>query len=270
MAEMKQSTVGQRKSPPHSDDPHLCLLRAPVKSGQVRPMGRKLKVATYNVHRWAGINGRAKPDAGKAYSVIAEMKMDVIGLQEVLRPFDGDDPLIEIADQIGFHVAFAATRFHRKGELGNAILSRWPIAGVWILGLTSSRLEKRLAVAVQLKYGKRILEVVATHLSLADRSRHQQVRSILDHPKIQDGPAIILGDMNAWRRCKATRALNEELRSHNNLSWPASFPSVRPVFALDRVYGRDVKFQALTAHDSPAARRASDHLPVIARIQLPA
>ena len=254
---------------PHPLTPHLCLLRTPLKPCQGRPMGRRIKAATYNVHRWTGFNGQGKPDSEQAGFVISEMKADVIALQEVLRPFEGNDPLIEIADRLGFHVAFASTRIHRLGELGNAILSRWPIAGIWMLDLTSSKLEKRLAVAAQLKYGKRVLEVVATHLSLADRSRHLQVRSILDHPRIQEGPALLLGDMNAWRKCRATRALNDELKSHNNRAWPPSFPSISPMLALDRVYGRGLKFRGLTAHDTPAARRASDHLPVIAKIELP-
>ena len=51
--------------------------------------------------------------------------------------------------------------------------------------------------------------------------------------------------------------------------WPPSFPAARPVLALDRVYSRGVRLLDISTHDSPAARRASDHLPVLARIELP-
>jgi endonuclease/exonuclease/phosphatase family metal-dependent hydrolase len=166
-------------------------------------------------------------------------------------------------------VAFAATRVHKRGELGNAILSRWPIAGVSMLDLSFSRLERRVAVSVQFQGRAGPIDVVSTHLSLADRTRHRQVRSLLEHPQLQSGPTLLLGDMNAWRRCKATRALDDELSAHHNVNWPASFPSARPVLALDRIYARGARVVELAAHDTRAARRASDHLPVVARVRIP-
>jgi endonuclease/exonuclease/phosphatase family metal-dependent hydrolase len=81
---------------------------------------------------------------------------------------------------------------------------------------------------------------------------------------------VLLGDMNAWRQCKATRALEDELESHHNTNWPPSFPSARPVLALDRIYASGAKLLEISAHETVASRRASDHLPVIARIELPA
>jgi endonuclease/exonuclease/phosphatase family metal-dependent hydrolase len=233
-------------------------------------MGREIAVATYNVHRWTGLNGRTRPDPARASFVISELDADVIALQEVLRPLRGDDPLESLADRLGLHVAFAATRVHKRGELGNAILSRWPIAGVTMLDLSYSRMERRVAVAAQFQFNTGVLDVVSTHLALGDRTRHRQVLSLLDHPRFQSGPTLLLGDMNSWRRCKATRALDEELHAHHNLEWPASFPSARPVLALDRVYARGVQVTELSAHASRAARRASDHLPIVARVALPA
>ena len=155
------------------------------------------------------------------------------------------------------------------GELGNAILSRWPIMGVLMLDLSYSRLEKRVAVAAQVMVNGAVIDVVSTHLALADRTRHTQVRSLLDHPQLREHPTVLLGDMNAWRKCKATRTLEDEFKSHHNLDWPASFPSARPVLALDRVYAKGIVVNRIHVHTSPAARRASDHLPVIANIETP-
>jgi endonuclease/exonuclease/phosphatase family metal-dependent hydrolase len=253
----------------HLAAPHLCLLRAPAISATHQPMGRHITVATYNVHRWTGLNGRSKPDPARAGFVISELEADVIALQEVMRPHRGDDPLESLAEALGLYVAFAATRVGKHGELGNAILSRWPISGVSMLDLSFSRLERRVAVSAQFQFVGGVLDVVATHLALGDRLRHRQVRSLLDHPQLQLGPTLLLGDMNAWRQCRATRALDDELRAHHNLDWPASFPAARPVLALDRVYARGVKVVELGAHTSRAARRASDHLPVVARVLLP-
>jgi endonuclease/exonuclease/phosphatase family metal-dependent hydrolase len=247
--------------------PHLGLVRAPRTHTNPGPMGRRIAVATYNVHRWTGLNGRSRPDPSRAGVVISELRADVIALQEVLRPFTGEDPLEAIADALGLHVAFASTRLHRRGELGNAILSRWPMAGVSVVDLSFSRMERRLAMAAQFQFEGGVVDVVATHLALGDRTRHRQVRSLLDHAHFQDGPTLLLGDMNAWRQCKATRALEDEM--HHNFAWPPSFPSTRPVLALDRIYSRGVEVLEIGSHKSAAARTASDHLPVVATIELP-
>jgi endonuclease/exonuclease/phosphatase family metal-dependent hydrolase len=248
--------------------PYLALVRAPSDPGPVpERLPRHIKVGTYNVHRWSGMNGRRAPDAARAGFVISELSTDVLALQEVLRPFDGDDPLISIADALHLHLAFVATRVHRRGELGNAILSRWPITSVFALDLSFSRLERRSAVAVRFQFGERPLSVVATHLALVDRTRHRQVRSLLDHPQLQ-GPVVLLGDLNAWRRSRATRDLDHALGAHDNRAWPASFPSARPMLALDRIYARGARVDAIGAHQSVAARRASDHLPVLASLDL--
>ena len=247
--------------------PHLGLVRAPISPTEWGPMRKRILVATYNVHRWTGRNGRGAPDPARAGSVISELRADVVALQEVLRPHRGEDPLEAIADALGLHVAFACTRVHKRGELGNAILSRWPMRGVSVLDLTFSRVDRRLAMAAQFPFEGGVLDVVATHLSLGDRTRNRQVRSLLDHPNFQGGPTLLLGDMNAWRQCKATRALDDAL--HNNHDWPASFPSARPVLALDRIYSRGVQVGKVKAHHSRAARSASDHLPVVAHVDLP-
>jgi endonuclease/exonuclease/phosphatase family metal-dependent hydrolase len=215
------------------------------------------------------MNGRRRSDPARAGFVISEMDADVFALQEVIRPFTGDDPLGAIADALGYHLAFAVTRVHKRGQLGNAILSRYPVSGISVLDISHSRLERRGALAAQFEGedGQRF-GVVATHLSLVDRTRHRQVKSILGHPQFRAGPAVLLGDMNAWRRCQATRKLDEHMGKHHNEIWPASFPAARPMFALDRIYARGAKVMDVYSHDTPAARKASDHLPVVAEIEL--
>jgi endonuclease/exonuclease/phosphatase family metal-dependent hydrolase len=256
-----------REAVPRTESPHLALLRAPRRPAVPLPLAGEFVVATYNVHRWTGLNGRSRPDPARAGFVISELGADLISLQEVLRPDRGDDPLEALAEALGLHVVFAATRVHKRGEIGNAILSRWPIAGVTMLDLSYNPLERRVAIAAQIKTDDAELDVVATHLALADRTRHRQVKSLLDHPRLHQTPTLLMGDMNAWRQCQATLAL-EELREHHNHEWPASFPAASPMLALDRIYARGLDLIAIEAHDSRAARRASDHLPVVARVKL--
>lgn len=248
--------------------PHLSLVRAPAMPIAPGVMGDEITIASYNVHRWTGLNGRARPDAARAGFVLSELEADVIALQEVLRPMDGDDPLERICDSLGLHVAFAATRMHKRGQLGNAILSRFPITSISVLDISLSRIERRIALAAQFHAAHCTVGVIATHLSLVDRTRHRQVQMLLDHPQLNSGPAVLVGDMNAWRKCKASQNLEDSLHRHNNVKWPATFPAARPMLALDRVYARGADVIGVSAHDTPAARRASDHLPVMARVEL--
>ncbi|MGH0037836.1 MAG: endonuclease/exonuclease/phosphatase family protein [Myxococcota bacterium] len=257
---------------------HLSLVRAPSRPMGSAAMSQEFTVATYNVHRWTGLNGRKAPDPARAGFVISELDADVIALQEVLRPsvsshggegIDiGDDPLVDLSEALGMHLVFAVTREHRRGQLGNAILSRFPVSATSVVDISFSRIERRGALTAQFNGELGSLGVVATHLSLVDRTRHRQVQSLLDHPQVNAGPVVLMGDMNAWRRCPATRELDESLRAHHNLDWPPSFPSAAPVLALDRIYARGARVIDVSAHDTPAARRASDHLPVVARIEL--
>jgi endonuclease/exonuclease/phosphatase family metal-dependent hydrolase len=263
----RRSLRGSRRAV-EATSPHLSLVRAPSRAVASRPLAGEIRVATYNVHRWTGLNGRSRPDPARAAFVISELEADLVALQEVLRPQHGPDPLVRLADALGLHVAFATTRAHRDGHIGNAVLSRWPIASVTMLDLSYSRLEKRVAVAVQLAHAGQALDVVATHLALADRTRHRQVRSLLEHPRLRATPTLLMGDMNAWRNCRATRALERELVEGASFEWPPSFPAASPVLALDRIYARGVEVVSIDAHASRAARRASDHLPVVARVRL--
>lgn len=255
--------------------PHLGLVMGPRRPISPVVMSDSVRVATYNVHRWQGANGRARPDVARAGYVIWELGADVIALQEVLRPFDDDGPtaddaLAKLCDELDLHLVFAATRRHRRGQLGNAILSRFPITSVSVLDISYSRIERRGALCAQVGTADASLGVIATHLSLVDRTRHRQVQSLMTQPALNAGPAVLMGDMNAWRNCRGSQVLEESLGLHHNHDWPASFPSGRPTLSLDRIYSRNADVVTVREHDTPAARKASDHLPVVAEIQFKA
>jgi endonuclease/exonuclease/phosphatase family metal-dependent hydrolase len=251
-------------------EPHLCFVMSPRRPITPVIMSDSVRIATYNVHRWQGNNGRSKPDVARAGFVISELDADVIALQEVLRPFEdeGEDPLGQLCEELDLYLAFAVTRRHRRGQLGNAILSRFPITAISVIDISFSRFERRGALAAQVGHAGAGFGIVATHLSLVDRTRHRQVQSLLNHPQMNSGPCALLGDMNAWRKCKGSKELEDNLNLHHNVDWPASFPSARPMLALDRIYVRHASVVDVRNHDTVAARKASDHLPVIAEVKL--
>lgn len=265
---LTQGDHAERKAALRQEVPYVAVVRSPGDPPPSSGLEREFRVATYNIHRWTGLSGGRRWNPELAAAVLAELDADVIALQEVLRPFDADDPLVEIADDLGLHLTFVSTRVHRFGELGNAILSSWPMESVFTIDLSLSRIERRSAAVAVFGTEAQSVAIASTHLALVDRTRKRQVESLLKNEDLK-GPAVLLGDMNAWRRCPATRTLNDEFRSmHHNLNWPASFPAARPVLALDRVYARGARVTSLEAHDTPMSRRASDHLPVVATIEL--
>ncbi len=266
-----RDSVATSRMPPL--EPHLCFVMSPRRPIPPVIMSDSVRVATYNVHRWQGANGRSRPDVARAGYVISELDADVVALQEVLRPLDlggtgdpSEDPLCKLCDELDLHLAFAVTRRHRRGQLGNAILSRFPITAISVLDISHSRIERRGALAAQVGHAGAGLGVIATHLSLVDRTRHRQVRSLMEHPALNAGPAVLMGDMNAWRNCRGSQVLEDELGLHHNLDWPASFPAGRPIVSLDRIYTRNADVVEIGHHDTPAAKKASDHLPVVAEV----
>jgi endonuclease/exonuclease/phosphatase family metal-dependent hydrolase len=109
--------------------------------------------------------------------------------------------------------------------------------------------------------------VVGVHLGLVRRYRALQlaaIRAAIGHRELM--PTAIIGDFNEWSAGGGTGELGAGFRVHAPGS---SFPSARPLAALDRVAlsaGLHLRDAGVMAR-SPA-RIASDHLPIWADIRL--
>jgi endonuclease/exonuclease/phosphatase family metal-dependent hydrolase len=105
------------------------------------------------------------------------------------------------------------------------------------------------------------------HLDLSGLWRRRQMRAILDAiaARPQRMPTVLMGDTNEWRT--ATGCLQELEPDFHIAPTGPSFHSRHPVAALDRIIvHKSLGIEAAGVHMSPAARRASDHLPIWARI----
>jgi endonuclease/exonuclease/phosphatase family metal-dependent hydrolase len=81
----------------------------------------------------------------------------------------------------------------------------------------------------------------------------------------QKMPTVLMGDTNEWR--EAAGCLSELEPDFHVAPTGPSFHARHPVAALDRiVVHKDLTIEAAGVHMSPAARRASDHLPIWARL----
>jgi phospholipase D1/2 len=109
---------------------------------------------------------------------------------------------------------------------------------------------------------------VATHLGLRPAERREQVECLVKlftwHP--QDY-AVLVGDLNEWFLWG--RPLKRLHRYFDETPARATFPSRMPVLALDRLWAHPGSIlRGLKAHDSALARVASDHLPLVAMLEM--
>jgi endonuclease/exonuclease/phosphatase family metal-dependent hydrolase len=226
-------------------------------------------VASYNIHECVGGDGRRDP--ARIAAVLREMDADVIGLQEVdARPSATSESMqMEyLAATLGLHAVAGPTLQRLTGEYGNALLTRRRVLDVRKIDLTVYRREPRGALDVDLDIDGAAVRVVVTHLGLLPGERRKQVRRLVDLLGESRSDVVILcGDINEWFAVgRPLRWLHARLGRTAGI---ATFPAAFPVFALDRIWVHPrTALAKVTAHATPIARRASDHLPLLADIQL--
>nr|CAD6619651.1 endonuclease [Rhizobium sp. Khangiran2] len=233
--------------------------------------GDGLLIASYNVHKCVGVDGKFDPYRTK--EVIREIAADVLALQEADTRFGERRGLLDLdwlERETGLLPVPLGGPSKAHGWHGNVILFREGlIRDVHQVKLPGLEPRGALMTELDLKDGSS-LRVIAAHLGLLHRSRHQQTRMIIDLLRSRDDqPTVLMGDLNEWRL--GDRSSLNTLTSIFGLP-PAvpSFPSRLPVLALDRIMAnRPEILGPVAAHDTPLARLASDHLPIKARVRLP-
>lgn len=224
-----------------------------------------VRIATYNIHECVGRDRRVDPH--RTAAVLLELDADVIALQELRSPFGALRTLDFLADRTGMFALEGPTMVKLGASYGNALLSRTKPLEVRGIDLSVPGREPRGALEARLLVAGHRLRVVATHLGLRPAERRFQVRRLLDHLVPDPGEVMVLtGDLNEWFLWgRPLRWLHAVFRDTPS---PATFPSGRPVFALDRLWVRPrAMLSALAVHRSATARIASDHLPLVATLQ---
>jgi endonuclease/exonuclease/phosphatase family metal-dependent hydrolase len=228
-------------------------------------------VATYNAHRGRGPAGWFRPD--RILGVIAEIRPDLIALQEAQHYLRRGTPMLDgqvIAEELGLRALAVAEHPDHQGWRSNLLLVRRDAAVLdGPIGLRLGGLEPRGAMLAVLDLGCGPFRVIGTHLSLGTRQRQRQAAALLHAMATGPGqglPTLLLGDLNEWR---AGRGALGVLAPVFGEPLPApSFPAFHPIASLDRVLGLPRGLvRRVEAHDTPLARRASDHLPVKAWLE---
>jgi endonuclease/exonuclease/phosphatase family metal-dependent hydrolase len=226
-----------------------------------------LRLASYNVHRGIGRDRRTEP--GRILGVIREIDPHIIALQEVEAHDTGGDMLAWLAEQTGMRAIAGTTLARHDGHYGNGILTRCEIRATELIDLSFRKREPRGAIAADLDVGNgQTLRVVATHLGLRPAERRCQVEHLVKlftwHPQHY---AVLMGDLNEWFLWG--RPLKHLHRYFAKTPAVPTFPARHPVLALDRMWTHPGSIlRGLEAHASALARVASDHLPLVAEVEI--
>lgn len=269
------ATAPRRRMPHHAADllrPELPAAPDPGQRVMPAPAGAKptMLVATYNIHRGRGTAGWFRP--GRIAGVIAEIRPDLIALQEAQHYFRRGTGMLDaeaIEHDLGLRLLRLAGRPGEQGWRSNLVLVRRDAEVLHgPVGLRLGGMEPRGAILVELDLGQGPFRLIATHLSLGAERRRLQAMALLAAMDTGAGrrlPTLLLGDLNEWRpRASALGVLAPVFGEPP----PApTFPAFHPIVSLDRIMAQPAGLVAcLEVHDTALARRASDHLPLKARL----
>lgn len=228
---------------------------------------RIVRVMTWNIHGAVGRNPRF--DLERVVALVKRHHPDVVALQEIdsrrAREAHVDNPFDVLQRALGNHGIGARTVTTADGDYGQALISRWPMANTEIHDLSFRKREPRRAICSDIQTPAGPLRVIATHLGLSFRERHNQALALMKMLGTLRVPTVALGDFNDWMWAGSVRRKLE--RALPGYTRYRTFPSSWPLFHLDRVYlwPREALVASHTDHE---ARAISDHLPVISDIRL--
>ncbi|MDE1949024.1 MAG: endonuclease/exonuclease/phosphatase family protein [Burkholderiales bacterium] len=246
-----------------------------------------LRVATYNIHKGVRGVGRIKRlEIHNLGQAVEAFGVDLVFLQEVrlfntrdARRFDQtwfgwpEEGQAEFLAPEGYQWAYRSNAITRHGEHGNALLSRWPIGDIGHRDVSDHQFEQRGLLHVPVHWGGQVLHTVVVHFGLVHRSRMRQVERLAHFVQSEipaDERLIVAGDFNDWGERldgpMAELGLVRAVAPAGERADRLTFPSLAPVFALDRFYLRGMACRSTKVPRGVAWARMSDHLPLVAEL----
>lgn len=239
-------------------------------------MDSRLRVITYNIRKGKGPDGRSPIEMTDIGRALSEHSADLVLCQEVFHcARTGASQSGRLARAMGLPCYYGANKFRVVGHHGNSTFTHHKVDHFVNHDISTNRIERRGALYVRLTLGGRPLHVLNVHLGLNGWQRQVQVKSIeaLLAQVAQPGdPVLLAGDFNDWRLELDRRIVNglgfvNALGDHDpsvGRTWHAR----RPVFALDRIYIRNLKVERSGRFDGEPWSGLSDHLPLFAELSV--
>jgi len=242
----------------------------------------KLTVLTYNIHKCIGGLDR-RYDPGRVRDAILPHGPDLVLLQEVdqlTRRANSDKQVDILGDWLGLRhrTYFPNVHLRTGGGYGNAILSRFPFTETSNFDVSvplkkkRSVLHARFRVRLGADARARTLHVFNLHLGLSGIERKLQLRRFLASPALERlharTPVLVAGDFNDLWGTLGKKLLGPA--GFRGMPRPIpTFPAYSPLRALDSIYVRgDLRVGHVLRPRSVVARTASDHLPLVAEVEM--
>ncbi|WP_018151047.1 endonuclease/exonuclease/phosphatase family protein [Leeia oryzae] len=172
---------------------------------------------------------------------------------------------------------YGGNAFYPYGHHGNALICGFRLISWRNIDISENRLEKRgmLHCVYELPVSKIRLHAICVHLNLLAHDRRKQVARLVEeiqHHVPSGEPLIMAGDFNDWRN-EASYVLSHDLgltevfqHLHGHLA--RSFPARWPLLPLDRIYVKHVKIEQASVGKDKLWARLSDHLPLMAKVNV--
>ncbi len=222
----------------------------------------ELRVLSYNVH---GL----RDDRAALVSVVRGLAPDVVIVQEAPRHLRWRTRCAALAHDLGLVVAAGGLP-----ALGNLLLTnlRVRVHRTWCLRypLTAGRHMRGAALAHCSVRGAPFL-VAGSHLSTDPRERPAQAGRLKRELSEVDIPVTVGGDLNEDSGGTAWRTLAEGLvdAAGESMDRP-TFPCGNPRQRIDALFvDPSIEIIRYEVVDTPEARQASDHFPIVADLTLP-
>lgn len=221
----------------------------------------RLRLASYNIQKCVGLDLRRQPR--RTLQVLDGVGADIVVLQEAdkrLPPRPAALPHF-VLEEAGWNVVDLGGA-GSLGWHGNAVIWRGDGLRETAKGhISLPGLEPRGAVRVEFDTALGPIRVVGMHLGLIAHYRQQQVLHLCHElSRLSPMPTVWAGDFNEWSNNAPLDRLAPRMRF---LPPEPSFPSPRPVGALDRIACSDgLMVRAHGVHAERPAHIASDHLPI--------
>jgi endonuclease/exonuclease/phosphatase family metal-dependent hydrolase len=197
---------------------------------------RTLRVATYNIHRSRGLDGRTSPE--RIADVIRSIEPDVVAMQEVIGAGPSSPGHAEqLGALLGMGWVMAPARHLRGCLFGNVVLSRFPIHHHAQYDLSWKTCEPRCCQRVDIAIDADTLHLYNVHLGTAFLERRHQANrlSAIVHDRRVPEPKIVLGDFNEWMKGPRNAHAQRTAAEHRPAQTPAEkadisgrFPGAAP------------------------------------------
>jgi endonuclease/exonuclease/phosphatase family metal-dependent hydrolase len=239
-----------------------------------------LRVATYNIHKGVqGLGPARRLEIHNLGHAVEQFDADIVCLQEVRRHNRKLEkqftrwPDLDQAGYLspeGYESVYRTNAVTRHGEHGNALLSRWPVLGTGHADVSDHRFEQRGLLHAELLVECTAVHVVVVHLGLIHASRSRQVQRLGEYIARElpaGAPLIVAGDFNDWGAQLLRPMADLDLHTFDGIRLP-TYPSRLPLLHLDRIFVRGLRPVSAHVPHGRAWARMSDHLPLIAELEL--